>query len=145
LQLLCTTSAPIKDLSTSISVPLHHSILAPQHLSTPPSPGALTISVSWFCAKYLPIRLKACVLVPKRGNCPFIYRSAPYMDGYPFMYGAEPMHVWAHPIMFSCFFGVWWCQGDFEIFKSYLSSLSFLSFQSPIIMSSADTSLSNHK
>jgi hypothetical protein len=42
--------------------------------------------------------------VPERGNFLFVYRSAPYMNGSPNIYGAVPIYVWAHPFTFSWFF-----------------------------------------
>jgi hypothetical protein len=39
--------------------------------------------------------------VPERGNFLFVYRSAPYMNGSPNIYGAVPIYVWAHPFTFS--------------------------------------------
>jgi hypothetical protein len=46
------------------------------------------------------------VSVPERGNFLFVYRSAPYMNGSPNVYGAVPIYVWAHPFTFSSFFGM---------------------------------------
>ena len=44
------------------------------------------------------------MLVPERGNYPFMNGPAPYMNGYLNMNGAGPIHVLAHPFLFACFF-----------------------------------------
>ena len=44
---------------------------------------------------------KLLMSVPERGNFLFVYRSAPYMNGSPNIYGAVPIYVWAHPFTFS--------------------------------------------
>ena len=78
----------------------------------------------------------AYVLVPERGNCLFMYGSAPYMNGYLNMNGAEPMHVRASSFLAACFFGA---GGDFHRLRPlyvvhryfYVSSV----FQPPPIIS----------
>jgi hypothetical protein len=63
------------------------------------------------------------------------YRSVPYMNGSPNMYGTDPIYVWAHPFTFSCFFGMW-CAGGW-LLALYIVSTFILSLLSAL---SGDTS-----
>ena len=64
------------------------------------------------------------VLVPERGNYPFMNGPAPFMNGYLNINGAEPIHVWAHPFLFACFF-------EFDRTLSPLRPMYLLSFSPP--------------
>lgn len=91
-----TTLHSASSLSVSIMYPLSI-ILNPQ----PSSASSSIISTSGGMGY---------VLVPERGNCLFMYGSAPYMNGYLNMNGPEPMHVRAPSFLAACFFGA---GGDF--------------------------------
>ena len=64
------------------------------------------------------------MLVPERGNYPFMNGLALYMNGYLNMNGAEPIHVWAQPFLFTCFF-------EFDRTLSPLRPMYLLSFSPP--------------